>query len=351
MIPLDRVKKIIFVRSGNIGDLICITPSIALVKKLNPELRVSVLVNRYNYQIIEDNPCVDKIYIYDKYKHGYYKSRAETYINALRLFLKIRKERYDVAIGCSANYSKRIARMTFFTGGGWRAGYVPESGILPWIYYNIPVKQLPEGYHEVEYIFNIIKEIFNLKMGPGKLVLNVPEFERKRAENYLLQNGIKRNNIPLIAIHIGARKPKSRWPAERYSMLAEEIKKRFEANIILLWTPGDRKNPFYPGDDDKVEMIEKMTKVKIYKYYTKNIKELVGILRICDYLICCDSGALHIGAALDLPIVGLFSSDMKIKKWFPWKVKNRCIAKGNSVSNIDVEDVISALEDLMGRKS
>ncbi len=345
MVSLDKARGIIFVRSANIGDLLCITPSIVKVKEKNPEIKVSVLANRYNYQIVEDNPYIDKIFIYDKYKHGFYKSRVEAYLNALRLFLNIRKERHDIAIGCSAVYSKRIARMTYFTGAGKRIGYVPEKGSLPWLFYNVPIPQMSDGFHEVEYIFNIIKKGLGIEGEPGRLIIKVPEIEREKARSYISENFSSLNNRKLVAVHISSRKPKNRWSEEKFCNLINEIKRRNDIEVVLLWSPGDERNPFHPGDDRKAEKIYKMVKDKIIRYPTLTVKELVGILSICDYLICCDGGALHIGAALQIPTVALFGST-DYRKWYPWKTKHRLIKRGNTVEDIDPEDVISAFEDL-----
>lgn len=345
MVSLGKAGRIIFVRSGNIGDLLCITPSIVKVKEKNPEINVSVLVNRYNYQIVEDNPYIDKIFIYDKYKHGFYKSRVEAYLNALRLFLNIRKERYDIAIGCSAVYSKRIARMTYFTGAGTRIGYVPEKGLLPWLFYNVPIPQMSDGFHEVEYIFNIIKRGLGIEGEPGRLIIKVPEIEREKANRYMFENFPDLKNRKFVAIHISSRGPRNRWSEEKFSELINMIKRRNDVEIVLLWFPGDERNPFYPGDDKKAEKIYKMVRNKIIRYPTLTVKELIGILSICNYLICCDSGTLHIGAALQIPTVGLFRST-KYRKWYPWKTKHRSIKKGDTLEAIDPEDVISAFEDL-----
>src|SRR3990170_2033924 len=121
------INKILFIRRDNIGDLICTTPAIHAVREKYPNAKIGILVNTYNADAIVNNPDIDEVYVYEKAKHVPDKNKHSVWWSNLKLLLKIRKERYEVAIGCGS-YSPRLARYTFLTGAGIRIGYL-KNGI------------------------------------------------------------------------------------------------------------------------------------------------------------------------------------------------------------------------------
>lgn len=58
--------KILIIRRENIGDLILTTPLIAL---LGRDHKIDILVNTYNSQVIDENPHLNKVYLYTKLHH------------------------------------------------------------------------------------------------------------------------------------------------------------------------------------------------------------------------------------------------------------------------------------------
>jgi len=71
----EDISKILVVRNDNVGDLICSTPAIQALRENFPKVYIAVLVASYSQNAILGNPFVDEVFIYDKYKHGRYKSR------------------------------------------------------------------------------------------------------------------------------------------------------------------------------------------------------------------------------------------------------------------------------------
>src|SRR5574340_622296 len=147
-------SKILFIRRDNIGDLVCTTPSIHAVREKYPDAKIGILVNTYNADAVSNNPDMDEVYIYEKAKHVPDKSKLSVWLNNLRVLQKIRKERYDVAIGCGA-YSPRLARYTMLTGAKTRIGYI-KKGMKKSKFYNLPLYEPEKTLHEVEKTFNLL---------------------------------------------------------------------------------------------------------------------------------------------------------------------------------------------------
>lgn len=346
------INKILFIRRDNIGDLICTTPAIHAVRQAYPEAKIGILVNTYNAEAIMNNPDIDEIYIYEKAKHFPEKSKLSVWLNNVKVLMKIRKEKYDIAVACGS-YSPRLARFIYMTGAKLRIGYLPEN-IEKSFFYNLPIKEIQKPMHEVERVFDLLAPL-EIKGVPDKMKIFpsqekiqwMKEFlESKRFLASDQNHKIRQNNL-LIAFHISSRKPENRWSAEKFINLARLIQKNHNnIDIMLLWSPGSEKNPYHPGDDEKAEYIIKAVP-EIIAVKTLQLSELIAALSLVNLVVCLDGGAMHIAAALGKPLVTLWGSTDPIR-WKPWGVDHILIqSNGKKAENIDVELVYHAVNQLL----
>ena len=341
MIDGRNIKKILLIRRDNIGDLICTTPAIHALREKFSAAKIGILVNSYNADAVADNPDIDEVYVYEKAKHAEGENRFLVWLGNLRLFLKIRGERYDVAIGCG-NYSPSLARYTFLTGAKNRIGYV-RSGDRS-ISYNIPISELREPIHEVVATFKLLEPL-GIDGEPSRLVLLPSADEKEKVLKFLSPPPTSHLPPPVfVAMHISSRKENNRWPADRFIELGNELIKKYNVTPLLLWAPGSSKNPFHPGDDEKAEAIaDKMRGAVLYK--TTRLRELIAAISLCRLVICCDGGAMHIAAALGKPILTVWGSTDK-RRWMPWQVDNMILQKGKRADEISVAEAINGFDAL-----
>ena len=118
---------------------------------------------------------------------------------------------------------------------------------------------------------------------------------------------------------------------------------------MLFWSPGDEHNPLHPGDDGKAAAIlAACADLPVLPYATEQLEELIGGLSLCQAMICSDGGAMHIGAALGLPLISLFGNSDPVT-WHPWGVPHRVLqAPSRDVNDISVEQVAAAFVALRG---
>jgi len=350
------IDKILFIRRDNIGDLICTTPAIHAVRQKYPHAKIGILVNSYNAEVVKNNPDIDEIYIYEKAKHVPEKNKILVWWNNFKLLMKIRKEKYDVAIACGS-YSPRLARYTYMTGAVVRIGYLPKS-IKKSTSYNMPLHEPEKPMHEVERVFNLLSP-FGIDGIPDKLRVFPTQTEIQKVKELLNDRGFfaAAHNNPenpqndnknkfLIAFHISSRKPENRWSADNFIKLAKLITNKYNAKILLLWSPGSEKNPYHPGDDEKAEFILKSFP-QLIPYKTKSLSELIAAMTLVDFVVCLDGGAMHIAAALDKPIVTVWGSTDQ-SRWKPWGVKHIILQdETKKADSIKPEQVFDAVEKFL----
>ena len=331
--------RILVVRRDNIGDLICTTPLLTGLRQKFPDAWIGAFVNSYNAPVLERNPDISEIVAYTKLKHlGTAKNIFPALRDRVTTIWNLRRMQLDHVVLATPDFVPRIARLarwfrpkevTGFSNGSAPAGMLDRS---------IPVTEVV-GRHEVERVFALAR-LFGVEaeIPPLTVVPDPAEVAAARASF----GGTE----PKIAVHISARRPTQRWPAEHFAALIDRLQGQHK--IVLLWSPGSAADAAHPGDDEKAKAI--LSKVKnrarVIAHPTQRLQELIAALAACDAVICSDGGASHIAAALAKPLVCFFG-DSPAERWRPWGVPFRLIQPATkNVADISVEETLLAFASL-----
>jgi len=335
-------RSVIFIRRDNIGDLVCTTPAIRAVRTQFPQCKIAVLVNSYNADVIADNPDVDDIYVYGKWKHSAGRGRLGVWMENLGVIREIRRRRFDVSIGCGYAYSARLARYTFLTGGKTRI--CPTPGGRKTFFINCPVPE-PEGpMHEVEAMMRLIEPLGVTGPAPAPCV-RAEAAEWEKVLKALEGAGVK-DRKGLVLFHISSRRPQNRWPIESFQALGDLISDKVGAPIMLLWSPGTKDNPLHPGDDENAARLIASMKNRPIPYRTETLKGLIAALSAASVVVCCDGGAMHIAAALGKPILTVWGGT-DAKRWSPRGAAHIILKNGNDASAVTPLEAFSAFNRLI----
>ena len=340
---MKTVQKICLVRRDNIGDLVCTTPAIKLLRASFPQAWIFALVNSYNADVLKGNPDLDRVYVYHKSRHSG-GERFKAALSNLKVFREIRAEGLDVAIGCASAYSKNLAWYTFLTGAKMRIGYVRED-LSGRPFYNRALVQPSPGadLHEVEALVRLLAPLGVVGPPPPMDVRPDPA-EVREIRDLLGKKGF-RGKEKLVAFHISSRRPQNRWPKESFRELAQMVQARFGVRLLLLWSPGAADNPFHPGDDEKAGWIISGTKPAPIACRTTRLSELIAAISVCDMMVCSDGGAMHIAAGLGKPILTIWGSTDP-RRWAPWAVPCRLLKKSRTASDVSAYEALAAFEEL-----
>jgi len=328
--------KILIIRRDNIGDLVCTTPLIAALRQRFPECWLGALVNSYNAPVLDGNPDLDEVFVYTKAKH---RGRDETLPGILwrrlMMMFRLRQMRLDDVILAAPALQPRLVALARWLKPKRIVGF-GENGRL-----NVSLPLDQEDRHEVEDVFRIAG-IYGIE-GPPPACKVVAPMAVSPAPALCVPSGTL-----TIGVHISARKPSQRWPADRFAETIKAIASQGSIRFVLLWSPGTEDNPLHPGDDAKAR--EVMARVgagaTVIPSPTQTLPELIAALADCDAMICADGGAMHIGAGLGLPIVCLFGNS-GAARWRPWGVPYRLLQPPSfDVADVGVEEVVTAFNAL-----
>ena len=326
--------RILVVRRDNIGDLVCTTPLIAALRRRYPDAWIGALVNSYNEPVLRGNPDLNEVYAYRKLKHrGRGDSVFANLWMRLRLIATLRAKSFDyVVLAGNAARSTALARLLrakrVVAPADARRGGATD----------------PPGAHEVEITFALARAFgIGGEPPPPAVYPDAAAVERLRIRVGSRLAGAR----SLIGIHIGARKPSQRWPAERFGQIARAIAQREGVGMLLFWSPGAADDPVHPGDDEAALALgDALRDLPLIPVPTQDLGELIAGLSLCDRVVCSDGGAMHLAAALGKPIACLFGRS-DAARWHPFGVRYELLqAPRRDVRDISVTDVASAIARL-----
>jgi len=340
-LSIHSAPKILIIRRDNIGDLVCTTPLIAALRRRFPDAWLGALVNSYNAPVLDGNPDLDETFVYTKAKHrGAGESLPGILWRRLMMMRRLRRMRIDDVIIATTSPQPRVVALTRWLRPKRILGFGDVGGL------DIALPLDSAGRHEVEDVFRVAA-IYGVDGPPPSCRVFAPAAVTARRSGI---PGTQSEPAPTltIGIHISARKPSQRWPAERFADTIKTLAAQGPVRFMLLWSPGAEENPLHPGDDAKArDVLERVgAGPTVIARPTRTLPELIAALAECDALLCADGGAMHLGAGLGLPIVCLFGNSGAVR-WRPWGVPYRLLQKPSlDVRDISVDEVIAAFNGL-----
>ncbi len=284
-LQVDRI----LVRSLNwIGDAVMSTPALAAIRETFPEADITLLANPMVGQLLEGHPAIDHVILFDR------KGRHHGLVGRMRLARQIAQGHFELAI---------ILPNSF------------DSALIPWLA-RIPKRLgkasdgrsllLTGRYHEnlagvkQHEVYNYLRllEYFEIRGSVTEPFLSTSTEEDQAASAFLASHGISSADI-LLGINAGASFGSAkRWYPERFAEAARYLSSLWGARVVL-----------FGGPDEKplVAEIEGCLNGNCLNLAGKTtVRQLMSLIRRCNFMITNDSGPMHIAAAFKVPLVAVF---------------------------------------------
>jgi ADP-heptose:LPS heptosyltransferase len=317
--------KIIILKRDKLGDLLISTPALQMLRELLPNATISVVAPSNSSWILKEAPFIDKLYSYSQSKIFSFKG-LNSIFSQIIIFLQLRFECYDFAIAAGGEYSKQAVKRLKWIGAKKTISFVPLNKSDASISYSLnEPKKTNKGPHECERIIELLKPLIShkKKIAIPDVWFQPPAEWISKALSYLKKNKLTPKGY--IIFGLGARREKKQASKTQIIETAKYAYQRHGLVTILVWTPGNKNNKNYPGDDNLAEEILKDAPSHIFPLRAP-LDLTIGIIWLAKKSIFPDSGLMHFAAASPSGVIGLFA-DTEIsphpKRWGPLG-KNSC---------------------------
>lgn len=298
-----KVEKLLVISLSNIGDAVMTTPVLERLHQLYPDARMDIVGDRRSSALFAHCPYLGRVIHRDKNRG---------WRGRLALIRELRRTRYDLVVDLRTDgmaYLLRARRRLT----KWHRG--------------------SHGPHAVEDHMSVIGAI-----NPGGEIPPVTVWlgdgERAFAERALADLPGRR----WLALAPGANWAPKTWPADSFAALAEAVRGRFDA-LVLVGGPDDRA---------RCEAIRRQVSLPCVDLAGEStLLEAAAVLARCSAFVGNDSGLGHMAAAAAIPTLTVFGPG-RPRRYHPWGANTVwLVSDSGRIEDLEAATVAQRLEALI----
>lgn len=283
----------ILIRATNwVGDAIMALPALRAVRKKFSDAHIAIVARPYVADIYRDQSICDEWIAYDpKGVHRGWRGRE-------LLAKELRSKQFSVALLLQNAFD--AAWLAWRAGIPQRVGYARDGrSFLLTKAVKLPKPgEIPP--HEKFYYLELLRRagwIDELTDDPH-IALHVPDPARQRALKTLLNAGVRPQGLR-VAVGAGASYGSAKcWPPARFAKALNDFVSDTDTDVILFGTAAEAVVSSAIAADLRRAPIDLTGKT--------SIADLPALLSQCHIFLGNDSGAMHVAAAVGLPVVAIF---------------------------------------------
>ena len=318
-------ERVLIVRLGAIGDVVNALVVASAIKEARPDVFVGWAVHDLARPLVDGHPDVDRVHLWPR------GGGVQGFSGFLR---DVRAMRYGMVIDLQRIFkSAMVARLT-------RVGRIvgfdrARSKELSWLWTREKIEPRDPGAHMVRQYMEFVEHLGLQTAGP------VHKFPHDAEASSWADAEVTRIGGAPLVVNLGASKPPNRWAPDRFAELAQRLAAEAESPVVLTGGPGDRDI-----EADVLRHLHNTGGVTSLVGET-SLMQLIELLRRSRLFIGCDTGPMHLAAAVRTPVVALFGP-ADPGRTGPWGFQHRVVCApglSGSMEDIGVELVLDAVRD------
>ena len=338
------VQTILVIRFGGIGDIIMTTPAIRALARRFPCAAIDIVVGTGMDEAIAGHPCIRRVLTIDKKAVD---SRPALMLPVLR---ELWRNKYDLVINFHPSVKSALiaiaARPRQFVW--FRKRILDDSG------------------NTIHAIDDFLQGLSHLGIGASSarsLEFAVPECARQSIARTLRAAGVGSSDQVLV-INPAASRPINRWPAEHFRIVAGHFAALAGVKVVVTGAPSTFRSVSDGLDETYLAAEVASVDGRVINLAGQiSVKEYGALLQRATAFLTCDTGPMHIGAALDTPMIVLAgAADPKRTgplnanshtlidrslECVPCRARTCARGDGACMSNLGTEDAIMRLTGLL----
>lgn len=296
---VSNAKNILIIKLTMIGDTLLLYPSISAIRDKFPESSITMLCSEVNRNIVEEWNVINNIDIFDL--NGLIRHP----LKLISFIVYLRKKKYDLVIDFE-QWFRITPLIAYFSNAPLTIGFETSGQFRHYLFTKSVIHSKQK--HEMECFLDIVTAL-GISVKDRSLRLGVKSSNAEEIEKLLRQNGIKENDR-FIVIHpgCGIHGYHRMWQEEKYAAVADYIIEKYAVKIVITG-----------GKDDSAitKRVIGLMKNKAVDFSAKtNLKELFAVLQKSLFVICGNTGLLHMAAAIGKKTIAIHGPTDP-NKWGP----------------------------------
>lgn len=288
---MKKHPHILIVQTAFIGDVILITPLLKAVSEIFDRPHIDVMVIPQTCAVLQNNPCIRQIMLFDK-RSG----KLRAFFHALQ---RLRAEHYDIVF--TPHSSLTTGLLLFWAGIPRRVGYDR------WLARYLLTDKIPDvsGKHKIIKNLSLL-QAFTTKSFDIQTAIypSLPDLDKAR------QYVAKSIDSIVIAIAPGSVWFTKRWLKSHFITLAKLL---HSAGFSLIFIGSQDEKPLC-SDIIRSAQIEAINAAG-----ELSLLQSAALISLADLLICNDSGALHLGNAVQTTVFAIFGPTVQAIGYYPYR--------------------------------
>lgn len=318
-----------------LGCCVHLTPLYEAIRRSRPDVTISVGTRGIALEVLRHNPSIDHlIETPDPLRDTFGAAKV------LRAELNRRSLRPDCTLTGASDQRTRIALLALLSGAGWRGGYTLARQL-----YQCPL----EYRRDLSQIDN------NLQLA-GLVGASAQHVEPRvyiskadaTAAQAMAQQANPTGKPLVIVVSQNSGGQRTGWHDDRFAQVIRHAHQTLGCAIAYVGTVADAS---------AIEQLRQAAgNIGMSLAGRTTVTELAALLALSDATVSLDTGTMHIGRAVGVPMVVLGPSWQKPLEWLPLNFPHVRILRGNDrpdipegykLDEVQAPDVIAALTELL----
>lgn len=334
--------RILIVRLSALGDAILTLPLLCALREKFPGAQITWLTEPVAAQILAGHPCLDQLLTVRK---GWLKRPSEI----LSLRRQLQAAKFDITFDVQG--LTKSAAAAWLSGAPRRISFARGQAreLAP----NLATEQItPRNKHVVRRYLELAQAV---DIYSPAIEFRLPIDEKARADVAMIRRELDRSRNYAV-LNPGAGWFSKTWMPQRFAEVAKHLQTKYQLPSLVTW--GNEQ------EADWAEEIAQMSNGAAVIAPKLSLPQLKELYRGANLFVGCDTGPLHLAAAVETPCIALFGvtpielcsplgpHQQVVQAYYqPLSSRQRARAGNEAMRAISTSMVIDAIDSLFQPRS
>ena len=334
---LRRARHFLFLEyTTALGGNVHATPIFEALKRAVPDAAIMVACSRMGFEVFRHNPFID--YLVETPRPTVSPLQA---LRCLRAQLKTTGFVPQIVITSKGNEQRSIGVLGFLAGKAIRLGYT----LAPELYDVLLRYDCKRSLIENQLA---ILERLGYQEDAVEPRVFYTQADLDKAHGLLQENGIANSPARIVCVTQTSRTQRRGWPAEQFAAVLNHARSKYNADLIFVGTSSEVQD---------IELFRaRIPAATLSLAGQTTIQTMAALLASCDLVLTLDTGNMHIGRSVGVPMAILAPGWAPSIEWLPlgfdqFQVflgeRDPCSSRECEIIQMDTEQFIEGLDRLL----